>query len=181
MSELLKDDFLEEEEQLTFVVDDDQKAEWCMEKIREAEAEKERWKTFYADRLDKICKAEDAKIERMKFFLEQYFRTVPHKQTKTQESYALPSGKLTVKQKGPQYDVDDSVLVPWLKENGYDEYVKTKETANWAELKKIVEVCDYEHDGVEEKAVGIFQGDNGFIVPGVSVTFRDPEFQVEVK
>ena len=180
MSELLKDEelleVLEEEEQITFVVDDDQKAEWCLAKIREAEAEKQRWKEFYEDRLAKVNAAEDAKIERMRFFLEQYFRTVPHKETKTQQSYQLPSGKLVLKHQAPEVERDDDQLIPWLRENYEGDYVKTKESVDWSALKKAFQ---------DDELIGVI-GENyvthdGEIIPGITVTERPDVFKVEVK
>ena len=34
--------------------------------------------------------------------LGEYFKTVPHKKTKTQEAYQLPSGKLILKKQEPE-------------------------------------------------------------------------------
>lgn len=34
--------------------------------------------------------------------------------------------------------VDDSKLVPWLRENGYGDLVKVEESAKWGELKKLL-------------------------------------------
>ena len=35
-------------------------------------------------------------------------------------------------------EVDDSKLVPWLRENGYGDLVKVEESAKWGELKKLL-------------------------------------------
>ena len=170
MSELMnEEEILQEDEQITFIVDDDQKADWCLEKIREANAEKERWTAFYMDRLKKLCDAEDARIQRMEFLLQQYFRTVPHKETKTQQSYALPSGKLVYKRQQPEWTHDDSVLLPWVMEN-VPNMVKVKESVDWAELKKELSV-------VGDAIVNA----DGLIVPGVTVMERPDVFKVEVK
>ena len=172
MSELYLNDeeVTDNEEQITFIVDDDQKAEWCLSKIREAEAEKKRWKEFYEERLEKVNAAEDAKIERMRFYLEQYFRTGPHKETKTQASYQLPSGKLVLKKQGPEFERDDDLILAWLKANDEQKYVKTKESVDWMELKKTLTVFG------EQVA-----GETGEIIPGITVTERPDVFKVEVK
>ena len=174
MSELMREDEIlqEEDEQITFIVDDDQKAEWCLGKIREAEAEKAKWKAFYEERLEKICAAEDAKIEHMRFLLEQYFRTVPHKQTKTQESYQLPSGKLVVKQQAPEIKHDDEAIMQWLYENSQapETYIEIKDSLKWGELKKVLKV-----------AGDAMTTEDGEIIPGITVTERPDVFKVEVK
>lgn len=38
----------------------------------------------------------------------------------------------------PKATVDDSKLVPWLRENGYGDLVKVEESAKWGELKKLL-------------------------------------------
>ena len=158
--------------ELSFVVDDDQKAEWCIGKIREAQAEKEKWKNFYVSRLEKVYSEQDATIERMRYYLEQYFNKVPHKETKTQQSYELPSAKLVVKRLGPKYERDDQIIIEWLYGNSTDpgRYLNLKETLNWAELKKVLNRCGNE-----------MATDDGEVVPGITVTDQPEGFRVEVK
>ena len=172
MSELLNDEILEEEEeQITFIVDDDQKAEWCMQKIREAKEEKERWKKFYADQSAKAEASADAKIARMEFYLEQYFKTVPHKVSKTQESYTLPGGKLVVKEQCPEYTRDDATIIEWMAEHDTSmHFIKIKESVDWAEFKKVL----------TQNGEMMVTAD-GEIVPGITVIERGPVFKVEVK
>lgn len=171
MSELLMTELPEEEkEQITFIVDDDQKAEWCLEKIREANAEKERWKKFYADQYAKVEASADAKIARMEFYLEQYFNTVPHKASKTQESYALPSGKLVFKQQGPEFVREDDKIADWLQQSGLNYLIEKK--PKWGEMKKDLALT------VEGDQVVTADGE---IVPGVAAVERGPVFKVEVK
>lgn len=70
--------------------------------------------------------------------LADFFNTVPHKTTKTTEKYRLLSGTLTLKKGTVKATVDDSKLVPWLRENGYGDLVKVEESAKWGELKKLL-------------------------------------------
>ena len=129
-----------EQDHPNFVCDTDQKAEWCMEQIRRAEAEKAKWKAFYDEQYKKVCDAEDSTIETMKAFLYSYFETVPHKTTKTEENYRLPSGKLVLKRQEPEFRYEDAELVAWLRANQADKYVKVKESTDWAALKKTLTV-----------------------------------------
>lgn len=175
MSELMdKEEAVLTEEEVRFTVDDDQKAEWCLDKIREANDEKEKWTAFYMDRLKKICDQCDAKIAFMQEKLKPYFAMVPHKVTKTQESYALPSGKLVLKEQKPEWVHDDAQLLPWVKAN-LPEMIRTKESVDWAELKKELTVI-WQEDGTQT-----ITNADGLIVPGVTVTERPDEFKVEVK
>lgn len=172
MSELMmKQDMMEDNEwQDHFTVEDDQTAEWCMQQIRNAEEEKAKWKAFYDDRYQRVCDTCDLTIANMTAVLQSYFEKVPHKTTKTQENYALPSGKLVVKQQEPEYTRNDESVIEWLKANGKDKYVKTKEVLDWSGLKKTLTV------------LGAFAADeNGVIIPGIDVMEREPVFKVELK
>lgn len=177
------------EEEVRFTVDNDQKAEWCLDKIREANDEADRMQAWYTEQMKKILKRRDARVAFFEEKLKPYFGIVPKKTTKTQMSYALPSGKLVLKKQAPEFERDDTVLLPWLKENGFDEYVKTKESVDWAGLKKIIEVAGYtDVDGNSGLCASIPDPDakclmqaNGFMVPGITVTERPDKFVVEVK
>lgn len=169
MSELLQDETREE-----FSVIDDATAQWCMKKIKEAEADRAMWKAHYEAQMEKVNKAADESIAYFTGKLEEYFATVPHKATKTTESYSLPGGKLVQKKQNPEYKTDDAELLQWLKENFMFDFIKTKtvESADWAGLKKIVTVTP---DGAHVAT------DDGEIIPGVTVTPRPDVFKVEME
>lgn len=169
--------FLTEEER-RFMVDNDQKADWAARKVAEIESDTERWEKFYKEQIEKVKKANDFRAEYFRRLLKDYFFTVPHKQSKTQSSYQLPSGKLVMKAQGPAYERDDDVVIQWIYENSNtpSAYINTKETLNWSELKKALEgedgisVCD-----------GQVVTPDGEIVPGIKVVERPNVFKVEVK
>ena len=166
MSELLND--AREE----FTVTDDAAAEWCMKKIRKIEAGRAMLKAHYEGQMEKVNKAADDDVAYFTAKLEEYFANVPHKTTKTQESYTLPGGKLIRKKQQPKFETDDEALVPWLEENFMGQLVKVKKSADWAALKK---VCSVTPDG-EHVAT-----DDGEIIPGVTVTQRPDVFKVEME
>jgi len=153
-----------------FHVTDDKAAQWCMQKIREAETDRAMWKAHYEAEMEKVNKAADESIAYFTGKLEEYFATVPHKATKTQESYTLPGGKLVLKQQQPKFETDDDKLVPWLEANGRTGLVKIKKSADWATLKKSLNF-------VGENAVTV----DGEIVPGVKVEQRPDVFKVEME
>lgn len=155
-----------------FTVTDDSTAQWCMKKIKEAEADKEMWRKHYESQMEKVNKAADESIAYFTAKLEEYFANVPHKATKTQESYTLPGGKLIRKKQQPKFETDDEALVPWLEENFMGQLVKVKKSADWAALKKVCSVTpDGEHVATDE----------GEIIPGVTVTQRPDVFKVEME
>lgn len=166
MSELLND--AREE----FTVTDDAAAEWCMKKIRKIESDRAMWKAHYEAQMEKVNKAADDDVAYFTAKLEEYFANVPHKTTKTQESYTLPGGKLIRKKQQPKFETDDEALVPWLEENFMSQLVKVKKSADWAALKKVCSVTpDGEHVATDE----------GEIIPGVTVTQRPDVFKVEME
>ena len=155
-----------------FAVTDDESAEWCLKKIREAQASVKKWETHYAAQLEKVKAEAENDIAYFSGLLEEYFDSVPHKATKTQESYTLPGGKLVRKKQQPKFETDDEALVPWLEENFMGQLVKVKKSADWAALKKVCSVTpDGEHVATDE----------GEIIPGVTVTQRPDVFKVEME
>lgn len=159
-----------------FRIDNDQKAEWALAKIREEQAEAMRIMNVcksmilhYEEQMKKAEEGLEKKTAYLRSQLEQYFDSVEKRRTKTQEVYKLPSGTLRRKYPGPQFKRDDDALVKWLKERNMKDYIKVKETADWANLKKAIQV-------VGNKAVD----ENGEVVEGITIVDRPPVFEVEV-
>ena len=152
-----------------FVIDTDAKAEWALTKIREARADRDKWVEWYKAKIDEITQQTDFDTMNLERMLAEYFATVPHKKTKTQESYKLPGGKLVLKTQNPEYTRDDKAVIAWAKANGLPQFVKVEEKLAWQELKD---------------ATAVFEGhivtEDGEIVPGVEVTNREAKFVVEV-
>lgn len=153
-----------------FRVEDDQTAEWCIKQIQQANAEKEKWKAFYDERYKRVCESCDLTIANMESLLQSYFESVPHKVTKTQESYVLPSGKLVVKRQEVEYERDDNAVIEWLKQNNRPEFIKTKETLDWSSMKRNITVMG---ETVADE--------NGEIIPGIKATERPDLFKVEIR
>ena len=152
-----------------FVIDTDAKAEWALKKIAEARSDRDAWVKWYEDKIAEIKAQTDFNTMNLERMLADYFATVPHKKTKTQESYSLPGGKLVMKLQNPEFKRDDKTVIEWLKANQFTDFVKVEEKLSWADLKA---------------ATAIFEGhivtEDGEIVPGVDVIEREPKFVVEV-
>ena len=153
-----------------FRVEDDQTAEWCMTQIRNANEEKAKWKQFYDDRYKRVCESCDLTIANMEAMLHTYFDSVPHKVTKTQENYTLPSGKLVRKQQEPEYERNDAEVIEWLKAHNGETFIKTKEVLDWGTLKGTLTVLG---DTVADV--------NGKVIPCIKATERPDVFKVELK
>ena len=168
MSELQE---MQIEEPERFKVTDDAKADWCIKKIQEAEADRQTWKHHYEEQMRRVNEECDATVQHMTILLQEYFLDpdLPKKNTATQSSYMLKNGKLVMKRQQPEFDTKDEELIPWLKAN-MPQFVKVKETADWAGLKK--ELVVNGNQMITEDAE---------IVPGITVTPRPDIFKVEVK
>lgn len=167
---------VEHEERPRFRITDDRCADWAVRKITEERAEYERIKALADEQIAAITeKAEAAKrrFENGTAFLTgclaDYFNTVPHKTTKTTEKYRLLSGTLVLKKGQPKAVTDDEKLVPWLKANGYTDFVKVEESAKWGELKKRL---------IYTGTVATIE-ETGEIVEGITVMEAPDTFKVE--
>lgn len=165
MSELLENF---EGEMMFPQIQNDDEAEECIQAIRAAEADVAFWKNYYADALQKIADASQRIIDNNTARLEAYFDTLPHKKTKTQESYPLPSGKLVRKHQDTEFIRNDDELLSWLHENNGEKYIKTKESVDWAGMKKTLSVLGE-----------IVVDENGEIIPCIKASERPDVFKVE--
>ena len=160
----------------SFKIDNDEKAEWALAKIREEQAEAMRIMNVcksmilhYEEQMKKAEEGLEKKTAYLKGQLEQYFEMVKKKRTKTQEVYKLPSGTLRRKYPKPEFKRDEDKLLQWLKDRQMSEYIKIKESPDWANLKKMVQIAG-------DKVVD----EDGEIIDGVTIVDRPPVFEVEV-
>ena len=175
MNEILK--MAEEEtEQEGWKVTDDGAAEWALVKLREEENESKRIVDqcqaqidFYQSRIQQEQERLSHSSGFLKAQLLEYFGTVPHKKTKTQESYKLPSGNLKLKYGKLQYRHDDKALLKFLQDRQMTNYIKTTQAPKWGDIRKTLVPAG-------DKAVN----QDGEIVEGVTVEHGPEEFKVEV-
>lgn len=107
-----------------------------------------RWKAYYAQKLKEI---QDQNNNRTAFLSERlldYFNTIPHKETATQESYSLPSGKLVLTKPTIDYDRDEAELLPWAKKTNDKDFVRRTEAPAWDVIKKHIRETGEIPDGV---------------------------------
>lgn len=197
MEEALKyivDEAIEEREQDgNFVIDTDERAEWALKKIAMERVEMDRMKdvcnrmiTSYQKKIEEAEARYESKTNYLLGMLQRYMSTVQTKDTKTQKTYALPSGKLKIKFQKPEYVRDDEKILLWAKNNGYKDFIRTEEKLQWGEFKK---VTDIKKDAIVDEETGELIGytpyyvidTNGNKVEGVTVVEREPVFEVEVE
>jgi preprotein translocase subunit Sss1 len=156
---------------------DDACADWAVAKIAEERAELDRIKRLADEQIHRIMDKVGAAERRYKNGTEyltgklaEYFETVPHKKTKTTESYRLLSGTLKVKLGGTAMKQDDEKLLEYLKASGNSEMVQMTEKPRWGEYKKRLEIVG---DVVVDKTTGE-------VVEGVEVIVKPDTFTVDV-
>ena len=167
MSELLEE--LEQVEQ--FQVTDDQKADWCLQKIAEADAELDRLTDWYQRQIDLAKENHDSCVRYFTGLLRDYFSTVPAHETKTMSKYSLPSGELVMtKAKEDFKAADKEKLLSWCITND-PELIKVESSPKWAEIKKRLTI-------VEGKIV---DNETGLFVDGVELEEKPEEFKVKAR
>lgn len=132
-----------------FKIDSDSLASWAVKIIKKEQEETERLMKIADDQIaelqerkQKIQEQYEHKTGYMKAMLYQYFMSVPHKDTKTQETYKLFDGTLYYKKPSLKMVPDKEKLLAYCKANNMPEFVKVKEDVDWAAYKKECEIVD---------------------------------------
>jgi len=161
----------------SWTIADDKTADWAVRRIAEERAE--------LARIKELAEAEIAQIEEKlqiaekrcengtRFLtakLAEYFHTVPHRSTKTKESYRLLSGTLTMKKGGLQMEKNDEALIGYLKQSGNEELIQITEKPRWGEYKKRLQIVDG----------AVVDTETGDMVQGVSVVEKPDTFTVDI-
>lgn len=161
-----------------FVIDSDEKAEWAVKKIREAEEEHDRLAALIEQEraaLDEKKAKFDAALERdtafLKAALSDYMRTVKCKATKTQESYQLLSGKLIRKRAGVDFSVDSEALAGWLRESGREDLLSVTVKPMWGEIKKRL--------AADPESGAVVIAETGEVVEGVTAVEKPETFSIK--
>ena len=143
------EEIMENPEDHVFLIDDDHKADWALRKIAEERKEADRIKAIAEQQIKelqmKIKHAEEVAERKTAFLkgcLAEYFQNVPHKSTKTQESYKLLSGSLIFKLPKQNMVKDDEKLIEYFRSNDMEEFIKTKESPAWGEFEKQLQIID---------------------------------------
>lgn len=148
----MADDYLDiqEDEKETWKIEDDLKADWCLDKIRECKADYNRFEMVAKAKIQQIEQAlqkEKKKMENETNFFEsklrEYFGTVKTKDTPTLKKYKLPSGELKLKKAQTTFDYDKEKLVEVADKNeNMKKYIKIKKDFDWANFKKNLMIND---------------------------------------
>lgn len=166
-------EFYDEADQLDegFVIDNDQKADWAIRKIREADAELARMQSWYETQLQAIRYRHDQTVSFFNAKLQKYMDLVPAKDTKTTRKYALASGEMVLTKAKQDFSVtDDEALLGWCQMNA-PELVRVTMKPAWSDIKKRMKATDG----------GIADSETGLMVDGVEVVTKPESFAVKMK
>lgn len=165
------------EAQERFRITNDSQANWALRKIADARKKLARDQETAKAEIERIqqwlkmSESEAARTEeRMTALLHEYYAPQFQTDPKT-KTYRLPSGKVQWRAQQPQFNRDDASLLAFLKSREMTDFIETKETPKWGELKKRVQVVG-EHVVVKDGKMA------GEIIDGVEVVHRPPTFRV---
>lgn len=174
-------DFWNEEESQgkeEFKITNDGAANWALKKIKEEQDDRNRIVEIAENEIkeirEKITKL-DERLESKTGFLKsklfEYFGTVEHKETKTQEDYKLLDGSLVWKKPAQKMVPDKEKLLAYVKEHNMPEFVKVKEEVDWASYKKECEIS----------AGQVVNCQTGELLPKDIITVEDVQGSFDVK
>ena len=133
-----------------FEITDDVQADFAVRRVLENNAERDRLIKLALDMAEdyrqKAARIAERYERKNKFdmdALHEYFNRIDKRETKTQKSYRLLSGRLLQKAQSPLYAYDADGVLAWAKVNA-PQFVKEKTTVSldWAELKKALTVVN---------------------------------------
>lgn len=161
----------------TFKITNDKTADWAVTQIHEAEDERDRLIALAEekikelnDRIEELKSKCDSDTAYLKSCLIEYFQTIKPKETKTQKTYKLISGTLVFKKPSTKITHDDEKLLAYLKANDGSEFIKVKESIDWAEFKKQLTISD--NGEVIDAGLGIVLADDICAVEDVPASFN---------
>ena len=157
----------------------DVQADEMLEQVMDLRSEKGRFETIAAGKIGiiqedlshKMGKL-DKEIQFMKDQLRAFFLTIKPKNSKTQQSYSLLSGKLIMKKATTRLTHDDKKIAEWCNHNA-SEYIKrfVINELDWMELKKDLSISN----GIITNKI------TGEVLEGIGLTIEDVPESFDIK
>ncbi|MEF3330601.1 host-nuclease inhibitor Gam family protein [Oceanobacillus oncorhynchi] len=171
--------YLEEQEQTereSFVVDTDEKANWALRKIKQAQQKQIEANALATEEQDKIEAWYQSEREKAQRDIDYFQGMLAHYAVKKREkdpkfkSQKLPNGRIKFVKKQPKFNYKDESVVKYLEESEREDLLKVTKEPKKAEIKKAFVIK-------EDKLI---DPDTGEVVDGVTVEHLEDEFKVEV-
>lgn len=168
-------DELNEQEDKTWAISDVGMANWAIKKILEEQQRLEIYEEatkseieMLKEKLTKEKALSESRTSWLRFKLNEWLDTQPAKTTKTKKSLRLPSGtisrvfeKETFKPLDAKRINDSNKVLEYCAENA-QEFIETKQSVTWAELKKNLEIS-----GDKEIKTDVVDMDSGEVIEKV--------------
>lgn len=165
-----------QEEKPGFKVDDKEKANWALRKIKQLKGKQEEVDNLAEKEINKIKMWQDKEnnkldneIEFFEGMLEEYARDLKNDDADF-KTLKLPSGDLKFRKQRPKYIYDNEKLISYAEEN-FTDLVEVKKRVSKRELKKSIDI-------VNGKAINV---ETGEIVEGIEVKERGERFSIKIK
>ena len=152
-------------------------ADELISSIKELQEDKQRFEAIAKGKIENIQSTLeiqtihiDNEVQFMKDQLRAFFNTVKAKETKTQKSYSLLSGKLIYKKASQKIKHDDVKILEWAEEYAVD-FIDIKEVKRfqWAEFKRELVISN---GMITNKTTGeVLEGIDGLTLEEVKESF----------
>lgn len=169
-----------------FVVDDDKKADWALEKIKELKEEQEEKRQLAQERMEpleeKIATIErwrNLQIEQIQSSIDYFEGLLTEYAMQKKEddpdlkTHSLPFGKLKFRKRRPKWNYDNEELLNSIRESGFDELLRIKESVDKRKLKK--------DDRLEVHGDKLINTETGEVIEGVRIQERGEKFKIDVE
>jgi len=173
-------DFQDEEveKRETFVVDTKEKANWGVRKIAHIDKQMEENINIVKDEIQKLnnwLESENSKLQAeidwFSSLIEPWFRKLNQESKGKIKTIKLPDGEIQLRKQPTNYTRNDEELLSFLRSSDRQEFIKVKESPNWAMLKRQTVVVN--------NTTVIIKG-TGEIVPGVVSEEKPDKFEIKI-
>lgn len=165
-----EDDYQNQEKEEGFKDHDCSWAIWAINKIKENEIFYTKEAEYHKQELEKAKARFERKNSYLIFKLEEYFWTVPARETKTQLKFDLPNGTLKLNKRKTEFKIsDENALLSWL-ESHDPNLIKVQKKPDWASIKKNLDISN-----------NLVITKEGEIVEGIVIENKPEEFKVITK
>ncbi len=157
-----------------FAIENIDQVTWAFRKIKAYLAKKAEIEETAKKEIQRIkdwqeseLKGIDNSIAYFEGLLTQY--AVKERQQDPKLKISTPYGKVGFRKQQPKWEYKDDIVLKFLKESGYKEFIRIKEEVNKAELKKSVQVAN-----------GQAVTSEGEVIEGITVIPQDEKIEIKV-
>lgn len=172
--------FLDEQEGIekeSFIVKDDQEANWALRKIKSMNDQIERNNTLAQAEIDKIehwnqseNKKHQDSIDYFQSLLAQY-AAVKRENDPKFKTLKLPNGAFSFRKRQPKWNYEEDIVVKALEDANLTDFIRVKKFPSKADIKKAFEVSGGH----------VVNPDSGEIIEGITIEEQPEIFNVAVE